>query len=44
VSSGSSGVTSLAWVMPGSSVLAVLVAPALLLLWDVKGECAQRRQ
>jgi len=30
-----SGVSSLAWVMPGSSVLAVVVAPALLLLWDV---------
>jgi hypothetical protein len=24
--------------MPGSNVLAVVVAPALLLLWDVAGE------
>jgi hypothetical protein len=34
----SSGISSLAWVMPGSNVLAVVVAPALLLLWDVAGE------
>jgi hypothetical protein len=34
----SSGITSLAWVMPGSNVLAVVVAPALLLLWDVAGK------
>lgn len=39
-SSGSGGVTSLAWVMPGSDVLAVVVAPALLLLWDVGGALA----
>lgn len=37
VASGS-GVSSLAWVMPGSSVLAVVLAPALLLLWDVNSE------
>lgn len=41
-SPSSSGISSLAWVMPGSSVLAVVVAPALLLLWDVAGE-QQRR-
>lgn len=34
-----SGVPSLAWVMPGSQVLAVVLAPALLLLWDTKSEC-----
>jgi hypothetical protein len=33
-----SGVSSLAWVMPGSCVLAVVLAPALLLLWDVSSE------
>lgn len=32
------GVSSLAWVMPGSCVLAVVLAPALLLLWDVSSE------
>lgn len=32
------GITSLAWVMPESNVLAVVVAPALLLLWDVTCE------
>jgi hypothetical protein len=37
----SSGISSLAWVMPGSNVLAVVVAPALLLLWDVSGEHQQ---
>lgn len=31
------GVTSLAWVLPGRHVLAVVVAPALLLLWDTRG-------
>jgi hypothetical protein len=34
-SSISGGITSLAWVMPGSDVLAMVVAPALLLLWEV---------
>jgi hypothetical protein len=33
-----SGVPSLAWVMPGSHVLAVVLAPALLLLWDTNSE------
>jgi WD40 repeat protein len=43
VASGS-GVSCLAWVMPGSSVLAVVLAPALLLLWDVNSEWRQASQ
>lgn len=35
---GWGGVQAMAWVMPGHHVLAVVVAPALLLLWDVHGE------
>ncbi len=31
------GVMGLAWVVQRSSVLAVLLAPATLLLWDTKG-------
>lgn len=32
------GVASLAWVLPSAKLLAVVVSPALLLLWDVAGE------
>jgi hypothetical protein len=35
VSSSGGGIQSMAWVMPGHTVLAVVVASALLLLWDV---------
>lgn len=35
------GVMGLAWVVQRSSVLAVLLAPATLLLWDTKGEYGQ---
>jgi hypothetical protein len=38
-SSAVGGVASLAWVLPGHQVLAVVLAPALLLLWDVASEC-----
>ncbi|GLC70526.1 hypothetical protein PLESTF_000996000 [Pleodorina starrii] len=34
---GEGGVAGLAWVMSSSAVLAVLLSPGLLLLWDTKG-------
>ena len=37
-SSAACGVTSLAWVLPGFKMLAVVVSPALLLVWDVISE------
>lgn len=38
-SAAATGVASLAWVLPGSQTLAVVLSPALLLLWDVTSRC-----
>jgi len=36
---GDCAVQGLAWVLPCLGVLAVVVAPALLLIWDTKSGC-----